>query len=197
MIATYLQREVATKDELPRFLIVCEGKKTEPNYFKALSATIKVSVTVKIEGLGDNTDSLVRQAIALKQQDDYLQTWCVFDRDSFPPDRFNRAIALAEANGIQVAYSNEAFELWYILHFEYLQAGLPRAGYNVKLSDHLGTKYAKNSQTIYNDLIARQPVAIRNATRLLATYDPPSPERDNPSTKVHLLVQELNRFRHD
>lgn len=196
-IATYLQRQVEIRNELPRFLIVCEGEQTEPNYFEALAAEIRVSVNVQVKGLGDNTDSLVRQAIALKDQDDYVQAWCVFDRDSFPKDRFNRAITLAEEHGLQVAYSNQAFELWYILHFEYLQAGLERKAYKAKLSRHLGKKYEKNSLTIYHELSIRQPIAIRNAARLLATYDPPNPEADNPSTKVHLLVQELNKFRRD
>jgi hypothetical protein len=34
---------------------------------------------------------------------------------------------------------------------------------------------------------------IGNAERLLAEYDPRDPERDNPSTTVHLLVRELNK----
>lgn len=194
---TYLQRQVATRDELPQFLIVCEGKKTEPNYFESLAAELRVSVNIRIEGLGDNTDSLVERAIALKDEDDYLQAWCVFDRDSFPPDRFHRAIQLAESKNVHVAYSNEAFELWYILHFEYLQAGLPRDDYGEKLTKHLGGRYRKNSCAIYSQLRSRQPTALRNAARLLSTYDPPNPERDNPSTSVHLLVQELNTFRRD
>jgi hypothetical protein len=130
---------------LPQFLIVCEGKKTEPNYFKSLRAELRVSVNVRVEGIGDNTDSLVERAIELKDEDDYVQAWCVFDRDSFPANRFNRAIQLVENNGLQVAYSNEAFELWYILHFEYLQAGLPRDDYAEKLTRHLGKKYRKKT----------------------------------------------------
>lgn len=193
MIATYLQRSSETKDELPRFLIVCEGAKTEPIYFQAIAAELRLSVNVLIEGLGDNTDSLVEQAIELKGQDDYLQAWCVFDRDSFPPNRFNRAIQMAESNDIRVAYSNEAFELWFILHFEYLQAGLQRGDYEPKLTALLGRKYTK-TLSLYQELKPRQPTAIRNAERLLDTYSPCNPEQDNPSTTVHLLVCELNRF---
>lgn len=180
---------------MPRFLIVCEGSKTEPNYFDALAAEIRVSVNVRVEGLGDNTDSLVTRTIELRDADDYTQVWCVFDRDSFPSQRFNRAIQMAEAAGLQVAYSNEAFELWYVLHFEYLQTGIPRADYKDKLTKHLGKKYEKNSPSMFNDLKARQDTAMRHAARLLSQYEPPNPEQDNPSTSVHLLVQELNKFR--
>ena len=186
-----------TRDELPRFLIVCEGEKTEPNYFEAMAAELRVSVNVRIEGLGDNTDSLVEQAIELKnrKENNYAQVWCVFDRDLFPANRFNRAIQLAEGNGLFVAYSNEAFELWYILHFEYLQAGLHRDDYKAKLTKHLEKKYEKKSTTIYRELKSRQATAIRHAAKLLLTYGSPNPEQDNPSTKIHLLVQELNKFR--
>lgn len=186
-----------TRDELPRFLIVCEGQCTEPHYFNALAEELRLSVNVQVEGLGDNTDSLVARAIALKEEDDYVQTWCVFDRDSFPADRFNRAIQLASSHNLCVAYSNEAFELWYILHFEYLQAGLSRNEYGRKLEEHLNKRYKKNSRTIYLELKGRQNMAIHNATNLLSTYDPPDPEKDNPSTTVHVLVQALNTFRRE
>jgi len=190
---------VETRDELPRFLIVCEGEKTEPRYFEALAAELHLSVNVRIEGLGDNTDSLVERAVELKNKKEayYAQAWCVFDRDSFPANRFNRAIQIAQRNGLLVAYSNEAFELWYILHFEYLQAGLHRDDYKTKLTKCLGKRYEKNSVTMYRELKLKQSTAIRHAIKLLLACDPPNPEQDNPSTTVHLLVQELNKFRRE
>jgi hypothetical protein len=192
--ARYLQRANETREELPRILVVCEGEQTEPNYFRALAAEVRVSVQLKIVGLGDNTDSLVQQGIDLQSEDDYLQTWCVFDRDSFSAQHFNRALQLAASNGIRVAYSNEAFELWYLLHFEYLQTGLHRTAYREKLSQYFGERYKKNSSSMYRDLRSKQATAIQNARRLLVMHGSESPERANPSTTVHLLVQELQRL---
>jgi hypothetical protein len=194
-MASYLQRPIATRDELPRFLIVCEGKCTEPFYFEALATELRVSVNVRIEGRGDNTDHLVETAISLSNEDDYVETWCVFDRDSFPAGHFNRAIQLAKSNKLQVAYSNEAFELWYVLHFEFLNTGLSRHDYKRKLSAHLNRRYQKGDRTIYHELHRYQPVALSNAENLLACYDPLNAEQANPSTTVHLLVAALNRFR--
>ena len=57
----------------------------------------------------------------------------------------------------------------------------------------MGKKYQKNSDTIYDDLRNRQVNAIRNAEKLLASYNPLNPGQDNPSTTVHLLVKELNQ----
>jgi hypothetical protein len=104
-------------------LIVCEEEKTEPNYFKAFKVT---SANVVVIGLGTNTVKLVSSTIALKElalkkEITYDQVWCVFDRDSFSKTDFNNALLLALQNGIEVAYSNEAFEVWYLLHFSYFQ----------------------------------------------------------------------------
>ncbi len=174
------------------FLIVCEGEKTELNYFRRFR--VRADVKKEVLGLGDNTLSLVERTCELKQQDEYTDVWVVFDRDSFPPERFNEAIALAHRRDIKVAYSNEAFELWYWLHFDYQDTGISRANYKAKLTKRLGFPYEKNALGMYDCLLPRQPDAIRNARRLLDAYGPAhNPERDNPCTTVHLLVQELNR----
>jgi len=47
---------------------------------------------------------------------------------------------------------------------------------------------------MYDELLSKQPAAIKNATKLLDEYFPRNPEADNPSTTVHRLVQELNSF---
>jgi hypothetical protein len=63
-----------------------------------------------------------------------------------------------------------------------------------KLTSLLGRTYKKNSETIYDELFVKQSTALKNAKNLLKQYDPPIPAKDNPSTKLHELVQELNKF---
>ncbi len=188
---SYSDRVIETREPKERFLIVCEGAKTEPNYFRNFRVPKNV---VEIHGIGDNTLGVVEEAIRLKNNEKYDQVWCVFDRDSFPAARFNVAFTLATENDIEIAYSNEAFELWYLLHFNYYDSGMSRKQYGNKLTELLGFKYEKNSDSIYDEILDKQPAAIKNAKRLLETYNPQNPERDNPSTKVHLLVVELNKF---
>ena len=182
-------------DRLPvnqRFLIVCEGEKTEPNYFRKFRAPGQV---IKIEHVNQNTIRLVEEAIRLRDKDgDFDQTWCVFDKDDFPPDDFNNAIHHAEANGVQVAYSNQAFELWYVLHFAFMQNTISRQDYIRFLEKQLKHPYTKNSETIFDELLLRLPDAIRNANRLLAQYEPGNPARNDPSTRVQLLVEKLKPF---
>ncbi|MBF2005048.1 RloB family protein [Chlorogloeopsis fritschii PCC 9212] len=189
----YLPRKVNTREVRQRFLIVCEGEKTEPNYFRSFRVPKNVA-EIDVQGLGENPSKLVQSAKELQNQEDYDQVWCVFDRDSWPMEDFNNAIKNADAQGFKVAYSNEAFELWYVLHFEFLNTGIPRSDYKKKLTSLLGKTYKKNSETIYDELFEKQSIAIKNAENLLKQYAPHIPARDNPSTTVHLLVQELNKF---
>ena len=189
----YSQRKVDTREVRQRFLIVCEGTKTEPNYFRSFRVSKNIA-EIDIEGVGEDPSRLVNSAKALEAKEEYDQVWCVFDRDSWPPQNFNNAIKNAEDQGFKVAYSNEAFELWYILHFEFLDTGISRNDYLKKLNLLLSQKYQKNSEKIYDELLDKQPIAIRNAASLLNQYDSRTPAKDNPSTTVHLLVQELNRF---
>ena len=174
------------------FLIVCEGEKTEPNYFKKFRVPKEVFDVV---GIGANTESLVRKAIELKKKASmsYDDVWCVFDRDSFPAKNFNNALALAKKNNIKIAYSNEAFEIWYLLHFYYHDSATSRADYGNMLTARLGFQYKKNDDSMYDNLIALQKTAIANAAKLLKFYAKHSPSKDNPSTTVHILVKELNK----
>jgi RloB-like protein len=185
-------RRIGTREIRQRFLIVCEGAQTEPTYFEAFQVP---GVVVRIEPGAGNTIHVVERAIELRNQPDadFDQIWCVFDRDEFPAERFNRALALARQAAIRVAYSNEAFELWFLLHFGYYHTGLSRSVYIVRLSQYLGLPYRKNDRTLFGRLEAHLPEAIRNAERLLQTYQPSNPAMDNPSTTVHQLVQELIR----
>ncbi|HEY89836.1 MAG TPA: RloB domain-containing protein [Thermoflexia bacterium] len=181
------RRRYRQRDLRKRFLIVCEGSKTEPNYFRSFRANAQVV------GKGYNTLSLVKSAVEMIQEDEYDEVWCVFDRDSFPMEQFNNAILKAKKEGIQVAYSNEAFEIWYLLHFNYYDTGMSRTQYKDKLTELLGSTYQKNDRGMYDILESKQPTAIRNAETLLRSYgDEHDPEQDNPCTTVHLLVQRLN-----
>ena len=115
-----LTRRQSTREVKQSFLIVCEGVRTEPDYFKAFRMT---AATVKAVGQAMNTTSLVSKAISIRDADQkkkrtYDQCWVVFDKDDFPAKDFNDAIAMAEKNGFKVAYSNQAFEYWFLLHFK-------------------------------------------------------------------------------
>ncbi len=189
-----LKRKLANRAAKQHILIVCEGQKTEPNYFKSFPVS---AAEVKVFGDGFNTKSLVLYAKklvkeAIKEGLPYNQVWCVFDKDSCNKENFNAAIQMAKSSGFKAVYSNEAFELWYVLHFEYLHAGIDRTQYIKKLTAHLQKPYRKNSTEMYDILFGKQSIAIKHAKKLMAIHAKSTPADSNPLTTVYELVEVLN-----
>jgi hypothetical protein len=197
------KRAVGTRNKLVYFLIVCEGEKTEPNYFEALENELpRGTVELKIAGTGLNTIGLVNYAI--KQRDDalrkYDRVWAVFDKDDFPAKNFNNAIRKAEANNIQCAWTNEAFELWFLLHFQYVNTGMNREHFKSYLEREIKTKsgnaayvYFKNDPNTFSILkkYGNQPQAILWAEQLKQKHTDQRYAYHNPCTRVHELIEEL------
>lgn len=203
-----LVRPVAELTEKPSILIVCEGENTEPSYFNQFRIT---SAKVKSVGEGYNTISLVNRALALSQQGNYDQVWCVFDKDDFNDNDFNSAIQIAIANNFGVAYSNQSFEYWLILHFnDHQGGGMHRDSYNDKINEHLkpfkvtydgnGTKLIEEDFFELLDGIddktsrKRAELAIDRAERNYNHFDHKNPAREESSTTVFRLVRELLKY---
>jgi hypothetical protein len=159
---SYLKRQANKRQPRETFLIVCEGEKTEYYYFTCLREDLKSNnIKIKVKGEGQNTLSLVKKAINIKNNEksaSYDQVWCVFDKDNYTKEQFNQAEGLAQKENIKIAYSNEAFEIWYILHFQYLDTATPRDRYGSILTNQMRKlglvcekeKYEKNRENIYD-----------------------------------------------
>ncbi len=183
------------------FLIICEGENTEPDYFNEFKLG---SAKVESVGQGMNTISLVHRAIFLKKDyarkgQVYNQYWVVFDKDDFSNNDFNTAIWVAEAAGFQVAYSNQSFELWYLLHFNLHQGEINRSLYADTLTNYLGFAYTKEkevSEKMSASLYHLTETAIRNAKLIYAGFPDthPSPAIEESSTTVFKLVEELLKY---
>lgn len=198
-------RKKKSKDLVTYFLIVCEGEKTEPNYFKGFPKQIgKVIYDIEFDGGGISTLKVVEKAIELrnKSKQKYDRVWAVFDKDSFKPNAFNSAIEKAEANGINCAWSNEAFELWYILHFHNRHTAMGREEYKKVIEKAINDKivaknsvfkYKKNSPNMFAVLekFGNQEQAIKWAKKLNNNFSGRKFSQFNPSTQVFKLVEEL------
>ena len=160
------------------------------------------TATVKAIGQSMNTISLVNKAISIRDTEQkkrryYDQCWVVFDKDDFPAKDFNQAIVLAQKNGFRVAYSNQAFEYWFLLHFNLYKGPLHRQSYADMLSKLTGIPYSKNEgfgAVMYNRLFHLQSQAIKNAVAVLDEISHGNPAVEESSTTVHLLVEELNKY---
>ncbi len=135
-------REVKRLQSLRRYLIVCEDAKSSRLYLLAFPYD-RALVQIESEGGCGETLSVVNRGIelrneAIKAGTPFVETYCVIDRDDHPVDRYRSAFEVAnEYNDVHVIWANEAFELWYLLHYELLNAGLRRELLNQKLSKRL------------------------------------------------------------
>jgi hypothetical protein len=187
-----IARKEGTKSPHKTVLIVCEGARTEPDYFESF----RLSKVVKTVGTGTNTLSLVREALKLGQDKGFDEIWCVFDRDSFPKANITAAFKLMKQEKLNAAFSNEAFELWYVLHFQYLDTENTRAQYCEMLSRAMGQKYEKNNPGMYDLLLGKQDKAIQHARRLdrLMPLTAGNEADCKPTTSVYKLVERLNQL---
>ncbi|MEC3965806.1 RloB family protein [Flagellimonas halotolerans] len=204
------KRKKNIRNKRKYYLIVCEGEATEPNYFEGLKQDLPKGVLtayqIDIEGTGRNTQSLVDEALRLKgvyeksntRQVDKL--WVVFDKDSFSSQDFNAAIQRCGNDDIGCAWSNEAFELWYLLHFQYYENAILRKDFKELIENNLKPvlgevfRYEKNNEQMYALLkeYGSQEDAIRNGKRLSEKYGQRQDYANhNPCTMVYKLIEEL------
>ena len=187
-------------------MIVCEGQ-TEELYFKSFPVlgvrvdTVNLKGQSKLKMVESTQEILDSTAVA------YDEIWCVFDMDVRRGEDeysdFDNAIHQAESLGFKVAYSNDAFELWFYLHFEYTDAKNLRTFYYEELGKRLGLNYEKDGkrydfcQKVYKLLEVHeqssQSKALKRASLLYKEKSDLPYHRQNPVTKVFELVEELNR----
>lgn len=205
--ASLYSRRSRTRDIRKKLLIVTEGK-TEKEYFDEYKRLPQL--TVITHDAKDNKRSLVEKAIEYRdvlikegKLDVEDRTWAVFDRDMdkknpHDTDNFNQAFEIARNNGINVAYSNDAVELWFLIHYQDVSSAIHRDDLNKKLAGHLGASYKKAQGRKMYDLIKdKRQDALRRARKMFADMEGVSPCDANPCTTVHLLIDEImaNGFR--
>lgn len=205
------KRSEGTREVQPgNYLIVTEGTETEVNYFENIkrkinerfrSEIIVDKITINVEGTARSTMVLVNEAIKKRSLKNYSDVWVVFDRDD--NSDFDKAISYAKKNGLKVAWSNESFELWLLLHFQDLNVACSRDDYINKLSNYFnklklnnGT-YNKNIKDIFDITASKVDTAIKRSEKLIDGYTSDkivSPNKMNPGTTVQDLVKELIQY---
>ena len=145
--------------------------------------------------------------------------WVFFDKDSFPKDDYDNAHKLIEEKnnsdnenvdgyrydketGIcwHSCWSNECFELWIYLYFNYLDSGVDRKQYRKMINDipslkRIGFEYEKNLKDIHNILMANGgsiDKAINSAKKLEKGNG-----TSNPSTGVYKFAEFFREYMKD
>lgn len=190
------------------YLIVCEGKKTEPNYFNGLKKKInekygnKVDVlipNIEVKGTGMNTTSLVKYTEQKVNQATkiYGQVWVVFDKDEYNDEQFNSAIDNCNYN---VAWSNPNFELWLLACFKKVNWYVSKDDVIQELSKEFQKKglsdYTKNDTDIFDKVTSEGKLhtAIKNCEYMEEINKDGQASQRNPMTKVHKIVDGLKEY---
>lgn len=229
-------------DNLPTFIIVCEDEVSEPLYFKYFETDlIKINTIENQKSKMTNVLNAIKHCLGedimeynadsrarLKRND--IQIWCVFDRDKGDNSNlvkddvdFNLSINTAQASGINVAWSNDAFELWVLLHFEEIEINddnkkrdiyykrltdifkkLPNPNEDlIKALNHSSFNYKQDLKhrnnfrnIVRNEIIPKTQEAINRAKALDKHFSASSLpyHQKAPCTMVYKLVEELIRL---
>lgn len=190
------------------FLIVCEGKQTEPNYFNGLKKIInekygnKVDVlipNIEIKGTGKNTTDLVNYTTKFVNYSNkrYANVWVVFDKDDYNDVQFDNAIKLCD---YFVTWSNPNFELWLLLHLKKVNKFISKENILKELDkefikNKLGN-YQKNDDKIFQKLSNNNGIitAINNSKILEKNNSNCNPSQCNPQTMVYKIVESLVEY---
>jgi len=228
------------EDSLSTFIIFCEDKVSEPEYFNLFASKL-ISISF-IRNCGQHHKQ-VDYATEYCRKNDLLEiidgkeklkidegahVWCVFDRDKEPNDgrdsSFTNSIDIAILKGFNLAWSNDAFELWILLHFEDVDTSYEEYKYRKIYYDRLTeifksipnpnedlSKAIKNPYFNYKDhfknlnnfrnivrseIVSKTKEAIVRANFLEEFHSfPIKPHHEkSPCTMVHHLVEELIRL---
>lgn len=195
-------------------LVVCEDQNTEPAYVATFRTSFpQHTLYLEVAGAGRDPLGVVLAAIEhckrlgglTKRQID--EVWVVFDKDdadlnSTTIDRFKKAFETANNNAFRVAWSNEVFELWFLLHFVDIDPTLPlsrrevydrlKTAINALVGAEVISDGHSNTQVIpYLSSHGSLDNAIARAKTLLLFHSDKKPIDANPATQMHMLIQSL------
>lgn len=206
--ASAFRRRGALREPYDVVLIVCEGKKTEPEYFRGLRKTYRLnSANIKIVpgDRGNDPVSVVKFAIEEYRQanGDFDRVYCVFDRNGHA--NYDEALALIAAspigkeNKLQAITSVPCFELWILLHFVFSTAPFTAAGGRSACDNVIRVvrahmpEYDKALTDVFSCLQPRLDTALAHGDRL--TRHNRDAHSVDPATRVHELVKYLRELR--
>ncbi len=194
------KRKQSQRQYKKQIFIVCEGKKTEPNYFNGFKKLCDLDRAVNVKIVSHEHTSakeLVEDVLKFKETEND-ELWVVFDKDGYT--KHHEAFCKAKDNGVNIAFSSISFEYWLLLHFEYTSSSFQKSK-NVEhaLKKHL-PDYEKKWTEIFEKVSHLIQDAIIHAKRRkkevgTANYDDCKIYKLNPYTNVDELLHAIENLR--
>lgn len=196
------RRENTRKFCLGNFLIVTNAKETEKNYFEGLKRKLPEDVreNLQITVVSDiRTEELVDEVLKQQQKNpNFTETWIVFDRDEVKD--FDVIIGKAKARGIEVAWSNPCFEIWFYCYFgknpTFSSSKVCIDDFEREFKRVTDREYIKSDENIFNVLekFGNRKNACKTAEVALQKHCNKKPSEMDSCTYVHKLVSEFDDY---
>ena len=182
-------------------LILCEGKQTEPNYFRSLRKAIRGNkrFSVTVMGIGKDLETVIERAIKEKKKELFDEIWVVADIENKQEQKSVKdAIRSVEKKVIALSLSNPCFEVWVLAHYERPTKFCANCDRVIRLirQNHL-PDYDKTDENLYETLASRTDTAITNTQEGIAEVKRNTGDATvatwklSPSTEVYKLVGRL------
>lgn len=204
--AESLKRKRARRSTYDMVLIVCEGEKTEPNYFRALINDLQLNtanIVIAKNITGSSPKTVVDFALTeYRKEKEYDRVYCVFDKDrhesyDYALDTIRRA-RLSKGHIITAIPSVPCFEYWLLLHFVYTTKqfdtgpGSICANVITDLKRYL-PHYEKGDNEVYQ--LTKDKIRDAIANSIKAERHCGVADTDMPSTKLYALVEYLRNLK--
>lgn len=202
----FRRKSSAQKETRDRILIVCEDEKRSVEYFDALCTDLELTaaeVRVCGEECGSAPSSVynyAKQAVEKDIQENgqdnaFDRAYCVFDKDDHGD--YQSTLTAMKANpkhkGVTVIPITciPCFEFWILLHFEQTTKPLESRKISAEIKKHLAhfKKESTRYSELYSELRDKMAEAIKHSKIVLRQVT--ESDTDNPSTNLHLLIEDL------
>ncbi|MDI5875563.1 RloB family protein [Shewanella xiamenensis] len=202
--AAILSRKLGTRKPYEKLLIVCEGSKTEPLYFKEVISYYKLStanvvvdnnlITCPLK-LFQKAKDIVKEHAKLGTPFDSV--YCVFDKDSHVhyQDALDAISAINQKPQFYAINSVPCFEYWLLLHFKATTKPYYRSGKQSPADTVIADlkkeipNYSKAKEGIFLELKDKLEFAINNSEK--SRINAINTGTDNPTTNIDHLVKKL------
>lgn len=175
---------------------------SEKTYFEKLNQTLR-NTRIRSNELGKSGwNTILKKCkghksagdVDLKHGDRLV---IVTDEDHrYDEDTIRKFQKKCEEEGFELFLSNVSFETWLLMHYEPVAVPYEQEELEERLKEYLGGRYCKSEGIPMDEEMIRR--AIKHADQVLSVGDNIDCFKNNPSTRVHMLVKGLmddrNRF---
>ena len=167
----------------PAFFVFCEGE-TEEQYVKFLRSQYRISIIINSKIAGNRiTESYIKHYKKTKFTHQKDKDFLIYDLDA--PKILERLQTIDNAT---LLVSNPCIELWFLLHFKEQKAAIDCKACVKEIINKNGAYKKGILNAEMKEILTVRQLKARHRAKKMVSYN-------NPSSKVYLLIEELERVK--